>query len=61
MTKEAYMAKHPEHRGDRNPLASRKLKQQLQKNRFVPKKKPVEEKNSKSPDPEKSDPAVNAH
>jgi len=55
------MAKHPENRGDRNPLASRKLKQRLQKNRFVPKKKVVEEKNSKSSDPEKADPSATAH
>lgn len=29
---------HPENRGDRNPLTSRKLKQRLRQNRFVPKK-----------------------
>lgn len=29
---------HPELRGDRNPLTSRKLKERLTKNRFVPKK-----------------------
>lgn len=29
---------HPEHRGERNPLTSRKLRQRLRENRFVPKK-----------------------
>lgn len=29
---------HPEIRGDRNPLTSRKLKQRLRQNRFVPKR-----------------------
>lgn len=29
---------HPENRGDRNPLTSRKLKERLRQNRFVPKK-----------------------
>lgn len=29
---------HPEHRGERNPLTSRKLKERLRKNRFVPNK-----------------------
>lgn len=29
---------HPENRGDRSPLTSRKMKEQLRKNRFVPKR-----------------------
>lgn len=32
------MPKHPENRGERNPLASRRLRRELLKNRFVPKK-----------------------
>ena len=32
------MTDHPEKRGDRNPLTSRKLRSNLLKNRFVPKK-----------------------
>jgi hypothetical protein len=32
------MTKHPEKQGERNPLTSRKLRRELMKNRFVPKK-----------------------
>jgi hypothetical protein len=43
------MATHPEKKGDRNPLTSRKLRENLLKNRFVPKKK--QEKSVAEPAP----------
>jgi hypothetical protein len=43
------MSKQPEYKGERNPLASRRLKRELLKDRFVPKKKA--EKPEPKPEP----------